>query len=429
MKTKLKLRLGLLAYLCLCLTTTTLLGYGLVRYTLIIVCFQIVGTIVSVAASVAFIIFLQSRKPAEKNILNRQILMHFCFKLIYYPYYITLIFFWQRSNGQHQADWELILIGTLLSYNSTRIMLILSLVMYTLISVSRTFLLIAPAKFNSLKPKLVVQCSTIILVLVLAFEIAMSLFVFSPAKCDVTPDGVRMYSMAFSNEFSPNETNFNKTSLELQDLKVCTTFPSVRIFMVLFLVLEITRFTMAVARKYKRLKSQNTVVKPAQPNTAPSVGLKPQIPIKKCVDIKRSESFPSIRVLQYNAERRLSAQCLSWNTTKSPELNAPELAVVVTNIQQKDSTTPLDLQEMKAYVSFLILRTYTLVIVIILILSVTFLLPNKFISLLVIRADLFSLDLYFVPVFWILIDKDVWQFTMKNCRKMFLSIVLKFSRE
>ena len=435
MKTKLKLRLGLLAYLCLCLTTTTLVGYGLVRYKPFIVCIQTAATIVSVAASVAFIIFLQSRKPAEKNILNRQILMHFCFKLIYYPYYLTLIFFWQGSNGQHPVDWKLVLMGTLLSYNSTRIMLILSLVMYTLISFSRTFLLISPAKFNALTPKFVVLWSILILVLVFAFEIIMSLFVFSPSTCDVTPNGVQMYSMAYSisNAVIPNETNFNRTSLELQDLKVCTTFPSVRTLIVLFLVLEATRFTMAVTRKYKRIKSQNTIVKPAQP-TVPMVGLQPLIPIRKCVDIKRSESFPIINVPQRDAVRRLSVQCLPRDTgiSPSPKHNEPELTSVI-QIQQKDHTnstqTPSELQEMKTYVSFLILRTYTLVIFIIVLWLVSFLVPNRFFSLLVIQTDLFSLDLYFVPVFWILIDKDVWRFTLKNCRKIFLSIVVKFSRE
>ena len=87
--------------------------------------------------------------------------------------------------------------------------------------------------------------------------------------------------------------------------------------------------------------------------------------------------------------------------------------------------TPSVLQLLVSYASSLVLRTYSLVIVIATILFVSLLLPEEMYTYwrLEIHADLVLLDLYFVPVFWILIDKEAFRFAEKQAKKIYYGIV------
>lgn len=277
MKGQLKLRLCLLSYLCLLLINPGWYGQFVIF---------LVATIIAASASIAFIAFLLSRKPAESNILNRQLVILFFLKLLSYPYYLGLVYYWYRSYSQLQSkqedweEWELGLMGTLFSLSSARIVSILSIVMYTLVSASRTLLFISPAKFNYLNKKLVLYSTILIVVLVFAFEIFMSQVVFSPGRCEVNESGNQIHSLAsnslkgfrkinfnissqtydrctstifnetimefpdfISSGVSNNVTNLNLTSTENNNnqtglefsVKTCTLFPSLRIWTFMFL--------------------------------------------------------------------------------------------------------------------------------------------------------------------------------------------------
>ena len=571
MKAQLKLRLSLFFYLCLLLIKPR----GYILYAIVV---HVLATITAASASIAFIVFLLFRKPAERNILNKQILMLFYIKLANYPYYSGLMYYFMNiSHSQLQStkeDWELMLF----SFSSARIMIILNLLMYTLVSASRTLLFISPAKFNYLNKKLVMYCSILTLVLVFVFEIVMSQVVFSPTRCEVDARGNKIHALpaignsgANFNMSSPTDAKFtgnefNETSKELPDFisseakeknvnetslefpgTTCTLFPSIRILIIMFLVLESIRFILAVSRKYKMIKTQSQKIVPMQFNALQSIGLQPRRIINEDVSFKHTGSMPGANVIEniedrrlslpilpgsiieslgqsrpsgsvpkfnvpkkieerrfglqslpgqiiespglnepepsrhsgsvpnFNAqknieerrfglqslpgqisdspelnepepsrhfgsvpnfnvpdiigERRLSLQILPQNIIKSPApLNEPEILVVNTH-QEHTAQTLSDVDKMKNYVLFLILRTYTLVIVMMVIYMVYFILPIHIFSWLEISVEFTTIDIYFVPVFWILYEKEAWNYTVKNANKVYLSVVLWFSRE
>ena len=78
MKGQLKLRLCLLSYLCILLINPR----GHLLYSMVVF---IVGTVPAASASIAFLVFLLSRKPAERTILNRQLVMVFFLKTCQLP--------------------------------------------------------------------------------------------------------------------------------------------------------------------------------------------------------------------------------------------------------------------------------------------------------------------------------------------------------
>ena len=143
---------------------------------------------------------------------------------------------------------------------------------------------------------------------------------------------------------------------------------------------------------------------------------------------RHSGSEPSFNVPKNIEERRLSLQILPWNTIESPENKAPEPVKANINKDHKAQAS-IDAKKMKDYVSFLILRTYTFVIVLMFIYMVYLSLPVHILSWLEIRIELITIDIYFVPVFWICYEKEAWSYTVKNVKNMCLSVVLRFYRE
>ena len=77
------------------------------------------------------------------------------------------------------------------------------------------------------------------------------------------------------------------------------------------------------------------------------------------------------------------------------------------------------------------MRTYTLIIVIAFLYLLSFFVPD-YINVprhLMIVTDITYIDLYFVPVFWLLMDKEAWWYTERILRETFFSIKLKFSSD
>ena len=347
MKTQLKLRLALLFYLGLLLITPK--GHAMITV-------HVASTITAASASIAFLVYLLSRKPVERNILNRQLVLLFVLKLISFPYYSGLRYFQYRYLSQLQSQqedwegWELLLTGTLFSLSSTRIVVILNILMYTLFSAYRTLLFISPSKFNYLNKKKVLYSSILIVVLVFVFEILMSQVVFSPARCEINARGNRIHSLVVESRRETNfnmSTNLNKSSTEMPALissevsnvdtnlnittlndnifslesgKTCTLFPSGQILTFIFLLLEAIRFTFAVTRKYRMIKGRKIV--PIQVNAVQSIGLqmRPQRILTGNISTGLNEPDQSRNI----EERRLVLQSLTGNIVLSPGLNEPE---------------------------------------------------------------------------------------------------------
>ena len=82
--------------------------------------------------------------------------------------------------------------------------------------------------------------------------------------------------------------------------------------------------------------------------------------------------------------------------------------------------------ELKDYILSLIMRTYTVVIIILFINFAVLVLPIELFFLDKILQLLARLDLYFVPVFWIAIDDQVYNFSKKKIKDICLSMKMLF---
>ena len=291
---------------------------------------DILCTAVSLYASFFFVAYLRSRKPADKHILNRLMLINFYFKLLYYPlFYIGVYLGFQGQSKSYMAK---LLSSTIASYSFGRILFIMMIAMYTLISASRALYFISPAKMQSLDAKFWQRMLMLMFVTLFVVEVILSQVVFSPARCDVNENGHELhtfssytflfepanstnqttdsdeiledylffnqtnvynqtfdynndqniddYEYLFSNKTLDNDQNFqNNRSVEamVKSPKVCTLFPTLRILLFLMVICESTRLSVAIARLLKKRKRKrvaislsNTQSVPAQLNVPPT---------------------------------------------------------------------------------------------------------------------------------------------------------------
>ena len=262
--------LFLFVYMCLLLPGHDFSFYGL--------CNTAVGLIVTCIAQFFFICFLQSRPPANKTILNRQLVINFFFKSVFAAYWFTGIVV-------GFLDLEASLLITLFAASTGRIMVILSLFIYAQVSASRMLVFLSPSTFHSLKVPLFQYISVLSILAVFAAEVFLRQVVFSPDKCDVDPVGIAIHSLPFNTQAEVNEIqNNSNTAIEAMmteenasiknqtllfanssnstlegGVKTCRLFPSVMILLGILLVLETMRVILAVWRSVKKITKKKKV--------------------------------------------------------------------------------------------------------------------------------------------------------------------------
>lgn len=88
------------------------------------------------------------------------------------------------------------------------------------------------------------------------------------------------------------------------------------------------------------------------------------------------------------------------------------------------------LREVKNYVLMLVARSYSIVIVFALLLLCFIVWPFNYnvigFDSQEISAKIVKIDLFFVPVFWIMIDKDVYKYAKEAIKKKYRSLMMKF---
>ena len=462
---KYKLRLGVSFYVCILLFTPG-------EYTLYSICVDGMASIVSICITTSFIAYLQSRKPNEKNILNRQMVISFCLKYLSFVFYFMAMVLGYTVKFRPPTDLENSLMSTFLSYSSGRIVTILSVANYTLMSASRTLMFISPATFQNLNVNFFKYLSMAILFSLTLTELILSQMIFASDKCDVNEMGYELHTLTnfFPPSFEPSSkaretdkevesidklslnstlytfnkslkenyeiTNhslydrfhfLNQTEKKTAKIKTCTLFPTLRVLMILLLVLESGRIITAIARKVKRMKTQAVHDIPknrtAQKNPVQfRVQPKPVIPKPK---LKRSESFPITSGSNLNFPRRGSHH-LSICMPKPTEIR---IEISIGDSEEKTvKSNSLDYKKLKNYVLYLVLRTYSLVVVIVLIYLCSFFLPIEFYFFWQLKFQyiIVKLDLFLIPVVWIIIDKDVWHYTSKKIKDKYLAYRIRF---
>lgn len=435
MKARFWLRVSLLLYLAFILVRPQ-------EYTLYDVYVNAMAALTSMSSIAFFIVFLRSR--TNKSVLNMQMLMHFYFKLIYHPYYFMISYLGYSSKNYTMTAWKELLMSTVLSYSSARVMVILSFTMYNILSVSRTLLFISPVLFNSLDKSLVLHASNLVMVAMFLTEVTLSQVVFGPGRCDVNENGIGLHTLPFANQ------TFSETPP-----RACTLFPTLRILLLLLILLEVVRLTTAVVKKVKMLKKStpfpvsdvrgnlNSHTNPAQEPPTSSQIVEMRVIVSNS-RLSRSESWPMICPKSRQGSNYCTSTLSNIKRRSSALDDTADFMEHSKYQQQPQQQTPEPFPEqsgpfdgrrsrrqpnydvIKSYVSFLIFRTYTLVIVIALAYFLSFLLPSqfRFVSQLTIHVDLAYLDLYFVPVFWLLLDREASWYTWKCFKKTWNKIKL-----
>jgi hypothetical protein len=286
-----------------------------------------------------------------------------------------------------------------------------------------------------------------LIVAVLVIDIIFSDGVISPEECKQDKFGFELYQLAFlirdSNNTSMgvedqawsnfteesywyNETKSNITEdllwpnpTMLETPKVCHLFPSVQVLLTTLILIEVIRLIAATLRKLKILKKTKKVV--------PSVSSEPlNEVIKKSVSKTdyRSNSVPTLdfKPNVSNPIRRASLSFISnYDKPKTPDhKDTVVINMEIAEVETKPESQKLLLFiEIKNYILSLILRTYSVEILLLALCLSFFQFQNN--------PKLFyiflTLDLYFVPTFWILIDKEVFQFSKKKINGIYRSLM------
>ena len=542
MNIKILLRCALCVY-----TGILLIDSG--QYTAFRLCVNIVASLVSILATLAFILYIRSRKPVDTSLLHYQMLMYFRFRLLVYPYWmISSLLGYRMQNNSDEPLWmELVLRRTAFSYNSSRIVILLNGTMLTLISAVRALLFLSPATFKSTSKRISKWCTSIIMLMVLSFEVIMSTQVYTTDKCLTDQNGIQLNAFPYFGT--------NNTLPDFPTEKTCNIFPLFKILALIFLSLEGIRFMLAVVKKYQSLKRKHIMMKsdktPGQdaepearvkyspkihnpqkndtneiaPREEASVGTSNLMIMVQPVELglsKREEAFVSLTTRNINAFKSCSliglnhaiemqengkASTIFNQTEPTRQLNcgvqtktnqtrlsqfgrtsrqvSPDLSNPRTESQHQDTeTTALaqsdswprlsraqlnsfvrstslpnlsDLPKSKAdkseacqiscqppatreqttqtsdtntilnYVKILTLRAYTLIIVLAVLYLLSHLLPCRSASFRWQQLDLIILDLHFVPVFWLFLDKDAFWHTQKIIKQAYLDIKVKLS--
>ena len=414
MKTKLKLRLGLLLYCTALVFVPEISIYA--------VCINGFSACVVIAANVSFIRFLQSKKPADKTIINRLLLLNFCFKLLFCLFYYSMTCV-GYSSQTHQNSLEKVLSTTMLSHITVKTVSTVDVMFYILISMSRTLLFVSPATFRSLNVRIAQWVAISILLAYFVAEIVYFQVIFPFSECEIDQFGNGIHALAFEV--------FWKTREQIAEglTKQCNVLPAVMPLCVILVAIECIRVIAATVRELRKSRKKAKV----SPNL-PVVGVSFTKIIKGQADQRqstkktsRSNSVPLTTESPDKSDqgRRLSLQLICMQKTVL-EMNNIKLETRNDTTFKESSTLRILLD----YISNLVRRTYSLVIFLLSLMIFCFVLPISFLGLdrKEIMYKVGKLDVFFVPVFWLLIDKDVWLFTQKNLKERFLSLKMRFSK-
>ena len=373
-----------------------------------------ISTTVAIAAIVSFIIFLQSRKPAEKTVINRLLHLNFYFKLMLclYYYLMTCIGY---SSQTHPNYLEKVLSSTMLSHISVKTVGTLNVMFYVFISMSRTCLFVSPGIFRSLNVWFVQWVAIAMLLAYFVAEIVYFQVLFHSEYCEVDQFGNGIHSFAFEV--------FLKSRAQIAEglTKRCNVMAAVMPLCVILVAIESIRVIAATVRELKKSRKKARV---SPDFLVASYTKRIKIQENQSKTIKktsRSNSVPlstECRVKLSDEVRRLSLQnsCIKkaeikLNTNHHIKLNEKSTLRILVDL-----------------IYNLVKRTYSLVVFLMALVLFCFILPISFLGMdrLEIMYKVAKLDILFVPVFWLLIDKDVLQYTKKILKESFMSIKMRF---
>lgn len=300
-------------------------------YTFVINCLAI---IITMAASVLLLCFLNTRPIAQKNLLNRILVLLTILFVVGSLRNFILSFiscFWHHQLKKAVENNPLVTAGLL----SVRPYTIMECVALCALSAGRLLLFINPVVFHKIQP----TSAWAIIVGILAIVLSALDFVFGLLLCQDNPNTNMMKTFQVEtgilDKISFNVTHeekYNFTELIKKEDVECRLIPTLPVLMVLFILLETSIVMYIISKEY--LKKTNKV----NPTVVYSPPRKPQI-------LHRSKSLPSIlKSSNTPTQRRFSLDgkvlkpkdevvVNAFVKPKSSARNALQMAAVTENVE------------------------------------------------------------------------------------------------
>ena len=340
------------------------------------------------ASTILLISYFRSRRPEDKNILNKQILINFYIKLLgYIMHYMTQCvgYVLQTQPENHLA---VVLSTTLLSHSNVAILVKLAALSYTLMSASRMVLFISPSTFATLKTSLLQWISISIIITFFTLELILNLVVYSPDKCTINQFDRQLHYLASSP--------INSAQADIEgNSKMCSHFPTFRILVALLIVFE----AVSVIAQGMRMSGVN------------KNRIHPAIHIKQSKKRDRSYSVPALNISTTHHQARRS----SFPTQAFPRSKEPRSSN--TDPSSQSSTARFNSDTIIKYLLLFVRGEYSVVLVIYIFFSINGMLP--FYLRIDFKVFLIQLDLFAVPVFWLICNDKIMQFTENKIRRIY----------
>ena len=267
--------------------------------------------------------------------------------------------------------------------------------------------------------------------------------------------------LAFGNDH--NQTRIERTvnfDKHMGGLKSCTLFPTLRILLVLMVIFEGVRLAFALANLLKKRRrkrvAQNALLKhsrtrqhaipdlpgiqggvilpvPSQvidatASTSRETSSRPQNSLDEIqvLPAKQNDATPGLASFALAPLHPFAPESFASSNVPPPSTVAVIDSTAVDNAEATGTNNEVSdaVQDIKKTLVILIRRAYSLIIIFCILYLCSFLLPVKlyFMRQTRLQVTVFKLDIFFVPMFWILVDKDILHFTERKIKNMFRSV-------
>lgn len=277
-----------------------------------------VGYISTITASVLIIQFLNSRPPAQINLLNRLLALLLLATALAATrcYFLTTIACWANQELAQFVENQQLFSSTVLSLNTYSA---ICACCFLALCGGRLLLFACPQLYVKLPPRVTafIVGSVSVSISIINNVYYATCTHFADSKSHELLTHVREELGIVKSIVSLNQTSVGNLTVEAHE-KVGCLLPTNGILLVIAIVLEIVKTVISVLREYKKqIKKSNLIL-------MTTVGKKP-----KSYQLQRSETFPKIRksllTSQAHSERSKSCPCLK--ATNKAELTDAELTV------------------------------------------------------------------------------------------------------
>ena len=365
-------------------------------YTLIVNC---LGFFLTIMSSVFLLWFLETRPIAQKNLLNR-ILVLFVMLLLLTTVrsFLTsvLSYFW-NMNLAHLIEEHPLLTVELLS---TRSYMILTTTVMCSLSGGRLLLFVNPVLFNQIRPSTWACVVALIAITTEAIDIVYNCFICAD-QVSIKHD---MVVLMFKIEMGI-PVNFTTPTVGKEDQqKPCFHLPIITLMTLLSILLEVSKLSYILIKEFIKFKKANQVAPRAKQTNVPSLG--PSLP-KRPNRMHNSSRSKSLTEIGANSAKQIVLRRHSFSQLESKQLKDNENKVLTIKEPSVAAADRLKNKKLKRYrnvIQLVCLRTGSFITVFGLIGLITFLMSFQSFGIMI------RLISYILVILLVYFDKDILEF-------------------